>query len=151
MNKLIQTILLTAVVSTPLSLISLVTSAAAHHTSSHVSTVSVAITKTRKKRIKKAKKSITTGTRKQKPTKIDATSQPPEGIPSGANPVNPNKPAPTGTSRSTIKTEQTVIDGSSPNADKMIKVPATGTNMPGVPMPEITKPTLPNLPTKLPN
>ena len=50
MNKLIQTIALTAVVFSPLSLISLISSAAAHHTSSHVSTVANKISQTTKKK-----------------------------------------------------------------------------------------------------
>ena len=68
MIKIIQTIVLTAVVFSPLSLISLATSATAHHTSSHVSSVAVAATQTRKKAVKKGKKPATTGTSQQKTT-----------------------------------------------------------------------------------
>jgi hypothetical protein len=66
MNKLIQTIALSAVVFSPLTLISLATSAAAHHTSSHVSTVAVTTPNLRKVRIKNSKKAVTNVTHRQK-------------------------------------------------------------------------------------
>jgi hypothetical protein len=59
MNKLIQTIVLTAVVFSPLSLLSLVTSAAADHSHSHASTVSLAGKKKPKLKNKKRQKSTT--------------------------------------------------------------------------------------------
>ncbi len=92
MIKIIQTIVLTAVVFSPLSLISLVASATAHHTSSHVSSVAVATTQTRKKAVKKGKKPATTGINQPKTTP-DATTQSPETMPSsGSMPVKPNNP-----------------------------------------------------------
>lgn len=66
MNKLIQTIVLTAVAFSPLTLISLATSASAHHTSSHVSTLATNTSKIRKVQIKKDNKSLTNSTRKQR-------------------------------------------------------------------------------------
>ena len=53
MIKLIQTAVLTAVVFSPLSLVSLISSAAAHHSSSHVSTVATEISQTTKKKTTK--------------------------------------------------------------------------------------------------
>ena len=75
MIKIIQTIVLTAVVFSPLSLISLATSATAHHTSSHVSTLAVATTKTPKKGVKKGKKQTTSGTTQKKPRTAAKTQQ----------------------------------------------------------------------------
>jgi ABC-type transporter MlaC component len=72
MYKLIQTIALTAVIFSPLSLISLVTSANAHHTHSHVSTVAKNTIKTRQAPIKKNKKSAVNVARKQKSAVINA-------------------------------------------------------------------------------
>gem|GEM_PF-2765511 len=53
MIKLIQTAILTTVVFSPLTLVSLISSAAAHHTSTHVSTVATAISQTTKKKTTK--------------------------------------------------------------------------------------------------
>lgn len=72
MHKLIQTIVLTAFIFSPLSLISLVTSANAHHTPSHVSTVAKNTIKIRQAPIKKDKKSTMNVTRKQKLTTTSA-------------------------------------------------------------------------------
>jgi hypothetical protein len=72
MNKLIQAIVLTTVVVLPLSLISLVTSAAAHHTASHVSTVAMSNSKTNKMRAKGKKKPMTMGNRAKKPVATKA-------------------------------------------------------------------------------
>jgi hypothetical protein len=150
MNKLIYTIVLTAVVFSPLSLISLVTSAAAHHTSSHASTIALETTKARKKKIrtKQGVKSTTTGIRKQKPAATDATTQPPVGE---AMPDKSTKPT-TAAPESKIKTNGTGVDGSMPNPDKMIKVPGTGvpTLPSGASTPDVSKPSLPTVP-KLPN
>lgn len=68
MHKLIQPIVLTAVIFSPLSLISLVTSANAHHTPSHVSTLTKNTIKIRQIPIKKDKKSTINVARKQKLT-----------------------------------------------------------------------------------
>jgi hypothetical protein len=66
MHKLIQSIALTAIVFSPLTLISLTTSAFAHHTSSHVSTVATNTPKTSKAQMKKDKKSFINVPRKQR-------------------------------------------------------------------------------------
>jgi hypothetical protein len=58
MNKLVSTIVLTAVVLSPLSLISSITAAAAHHTRSHVSTVSTNLLKVRQIKMNPAKKQV---------------------------------------------------------------------------------------------
>lgn len=58
MNKLVSTIVLTAVVLSPLSLISSITSAAAHHTRSHVSTVSTNSLKVRQVKMNPAKQQV---------------------------------------------------------------------------------------------
>gem|GEM_PF-5562527 len=65
MRKLIQTITLGAVVLSPLSLITLATTASAHHTGSHVSTVSIATTQTKPKTKTKTTKKPTTGSMKK--------------------------------------------------------------------------------------
>lgn len=56
MRKLIQSIALSTVVFSPLALISFTTSAEAHHTRSHVSTVAVQTTNPRKVKISNSKK-----------------------------------------------------------------------------------------------
>ena len=92
MIKTIQTIALTAIVFSPLSLISLVTAATAHHSSSHVSNISIADTKTRKKGAKKVKPPAATGTSEQKPAP-DAMTQPPATMPGSESvPVKPTPP-----------------------------------------------------------
>jgi hypothetical protein len=86
MNKLIQTIVLTAVVFSPLSLLSLVTSAAADHSHSHASTVSLAGKKKPALRNKKGKKSNTTGVTNKKPAATDeapSSQSPATGAPTG--------------------------------------------------------------------
>ncbi len=67
MIKVIQTIALATMVFSPLSLISLISSATAHHTSSHVSTVSVTTTKASNKKIKKGAKPAATANNHQQP------------------------------------------------------------------------------------
>lgn len=141
MIKIIQTIFLTAVVFSPLSLMSLVTSATAHHNSSHVSTVAVTTTKTRKKRIKKGKKRTTSGTVQQKPTP-DATAQPPEAMPSSESlPVKPNKPDISNPDKMNPSGVITPKPGST-------GIPPAGSGVPNVPSVPATG--TPTIPTTLP-
>jgi hypothetical protein len=58
MNKLIQSIIISAVVIAPLSSLGLIADATMHHTESHVSTLSLETTRTRRKtkKVKKVKK-----------------------------------------------------------------------------------------------
>jgi hypothetical protein len=58
MNKSIQTIVVTALIFSPLSITSLATSAAAHHTSSHVSTVSTNFRQVNKVKTNSVKKQV---------------------------------------------------------------------------------------------
>ena len=141
MIKIIQTIVLTAVVFSPLSLISLVTSATAHHSSSHVSTVAVATTKTRKKRVKKGKKRATVGTTQRKPA-TEATTQPPDAMPSSESlPVKPTKP-----DASIDKMKPSGVVTPKPGN---IEMPPAGSGVPGTPtVPGSGAPTIPTtLPT----
>ncbi|WP_373544813.1 hypothetical protein [Chamaesiphon sp.] len=85
MNKLIQTIALTAVVFSPLSLISLISSATAHHTSSHVSTVATEISQTTKK---KSTKSQMSG--KKKPMSGMGNKKPATGAASDSGMTSPS-------------------------------------------------------------
>lgn len=147
MIKIIQTIVLTAVVFSPLSLISLVTSATAHHTSSHVSSVAVATTQTRKKGVKKGKRPATTGTNQQKPA-TDATTQPPAGMPSSepvpAKSTNPDlssdKMKPSGTI--SPKPGTTEIPPAGSGAPAGSGIPA-GSGVPTNPIPGSSTPTIP--------
>jgi hypothetical protein len=66
MNKLIQSIIISAVVLAPLSSLGLTATATSHHTSSHVSTVSLETTRTRRK-VKKVKKIRRTNLKAKKP------------------------------------------------------------------------------------
>jgi hypothetical protein len=138
MIKIIQTIVLTAVVFSPLSLISLVTSATAHHTSSHVSNVAVATTQTRKKGVKKAKKPATTGNSQKKPA-TDATTQPPEGMPSSESmPVKPTKPD----TSSSDKMKPSGVIAPKPSSTEM---PPAGAGVPSAPtVPGSSTPTIPS-------
>jgi hypothetical protein len=152
MHKLIQTIALGAVVLSPISIIGLATAAEAHHTGSHVSTVSIATTQTKPK-TKKGKKP-TTGTMK-KPG-AGATTTSPMGTP-GMDPSTKVKPAtPDATIPSTkINPNGAGVDGSTkPNT---IKVPTSDTTAPtgtpgsvANPAGSMSNPTTPNVPTGLP-
>ena len=95
MNKLIQTICLTMVVFSPLTLISLVTSASAHHTASHLSTVAMETSMGKKrKRVKRLRNSNTPkATRRMKPkAAAPATKVEPE---TGMSPSDSTPPATT--------------------------------------------------------
>jgi hypothetical protein len=144
MIKIIQTIFLTAVVFSPLSLIGLVTSATAHHSSSHVSTVATATTTTRKKRIKKGKKRTTSGTLQQKSTP-DATNQLPAAVPSSESvPVKPNKPDISNPDKMNPSGVITPKPGST-------EIPPAGSVVPNVPsVPSVPATGTPTVPTTLP-
>ena len=157
MNKLIQTIVLTAVVFSPLSLLSLITSAAAHHTPGHVSTVAIETTiaaKKNKNKVRTGKKPLTTGSTKKKPASTDATTQPETGMPSGVDSPMPTKPTTkpeTSEPRSKVKQIDPTIDGGMKKPGTDMKVPnslpgsvSTPTGVPSV------KPALPTLPTGAP-
>jgi hypothetical protein len=142
MIKIIQTIVLTAVVFSPLSLISLATSATAHHTSSHLSTVAAKTTQTRKKPVKKGKKPATTGTSQQKTTP-DMKTQPSEGMPSsGSAPVKPTNPD--------LSTDKTKPSGTIAPKPGTSDIPPAGSSLPTNPIPGSSTPTLPTTvpPTK---
>jgi hypothetical protein len=164
MNKLIQAIVLTAVVFSPLSLLSLITSATAHHSDSHVSTISMESSIARKKKknkLKAGKKPMTTGSTKKKPASADATTTPPEtGMPSGVDSPMPNKPTPKpdiSAPGAKVKPIDPTVDGSMTKPGTEMKIPTSGTpNVPTIPggstptgVPSV-KPTLPTLPTGLP-
>jgi hypothetical protein len=137
MSKIIQTIVLTAVVFSPLSLISLVTSATAHHTSSHVSTTAVAVNKTRKKAVKKR---TTSGTTQQKP-KPDATTQPPEAMP----PASDSMPAkPTQPDVSSDKMKPSGVITPKPGSTEIPPAGSASPNIPAVPGSNTPTPTLPS-------
>jgi hypothetical protein len=169
MNKLIQTIFLSAVICSPLSLLSLVESAAAHHTSSHVSTVATSIARRKTKRVRTgAKKRVRSGASKRtntsnqqkKPVEPAADTQPdmggvttPEPIPS--NPMG--KPATP--SNSKIKPIDPSIGNPTSNPGADIKLPNPGAGTPSVPVltpggipnpagdtPSIPRPNLPSIP-----
>jgi hypothetical protein len=163
MNKLIQTIVLTAVVFSPLNLISTIASATAHHNSSHVSTVAMETTKAKKKiKMKKGKKPMTTGSMKKKPAATDATmTQPATGMPPSGDSMKPTTKPDTVPSTK-VKPNDTGTDSSMVKPSSKIKAPTAGTSLPSIPtstptgvstpstVPNITKPSLPSLPTGLP-
>ena len=164
MNKLIQTLVLTAVVFSPLSLIASISAATAHHTASHVSTVALEGTKTPKAKMKKGKKSVTTGSSKKKPAATDATmTKPDASMPAGTDSqMKPTKPD-TGVPSSKVKPNGAVMDGSMAKPASTLKVPTSGTSLPSTPtsipsgvstptgIPSgMSKPSVPSLPTGLP-
>ena len=138
MIKTIQTIVLTAVVFSPLSLMSFVTSATAHHTSSHVSSVAVATTKAAKKKVKKVTKPMTNGSSQKKPA-TDAKTQPPEGMPSSESmPAKPTQPD----TSSSDKMKPTGVITPKPGSTEM---PPAGAGIPSTPtIPGSSTPTIPS-------
>jgi hypothetical protein len=101
MNKLIQSITISAVVIAPLSSLALIADATMHHTPSHVSTVSLETTRTRTKKKKirntaniKAKKQVIKPDRK-KAVSVKAKSSAPTMTPAPrefSQPKNPQAP-----------------------------------------------------------
>jgi hypothetical protein len=165
MNKLIQTLVLTAVVFSPLSLIASISGARAHHTAAHVSTVALEGTKTTKAKMKKkGKKSMTTSSSKKKPAATDATmTKPDTSMPAGTDSqMKPTKPD-TGVPSSKVKPNGAVMDGSMAKPASTLKVPTSGTSLPSTPTSipsgvstptgipsDMSKPSVPSLPTGLP-
>jgi hypothetical protein len=108
MNKLIQSIIISAVVIAPLSSLGLIADATTHHTNSHVSTVSVEATRTggKTKKVKKAPKKENTTTKKQV-TKQNAVS-------TGEKPSSPATMTPSPGESSQPKTPSTSSESSAP-------------------------------------
>jgi hypothetical protein len=159
MNKLIQTIALSAVIISPLSLISSIESAAAHHTPSHVSTTAVKMTQATKKKTKKApvkgsKKPMTNGTSNKKPADTDATT------PSGATPstgdsqMNPTtQPTtnPDAVPSSKGKPSNSGTDSELPKSGTNNTLPGTPASIPGsVPANGTSVPSVPSVPSGTP-
>ena len=136
MIKIIQTIALTAIVFSPLSLISLITSATAHHTSSHVSNISVATTTARKKKKSNRATPAPAGTNQRQPAP-DAITQPPATMPSV--PVNPTQP-----DASNDKMKRGTITPKPGSTE----IPPAGSAVPG--MPTVPGSGTPTIPTTLP-
>ena len=132
MNKLLQNIVVSAIVVSPLSLISAIEAASAHHTSSHASTISMTGTKKVTNPPKKSKKPITG-------QKINPQGTTPTTTPTG------------GTRPDSIKKGDAVDPMSTPGTDG--KIPTSGTNQPNVPpsIPGNAPGTpVPSLPTNVP-
>jgi hypothetical protein len=169
MNKIIQTIALTLVILSPLSAIGSIPPAAAHHTESHVNTVSIETNLSRRKKKTRvpATKPRRTGTVKKKTVTPAATKDPATGIPQPetnvppqripVKPANPNKTAPVSNSR--IKPIDPRVGNPTAKPGSNTKLPSTNSGVPSIPLPtpgEIPNPageapsiprtTIPNLP-----
>jgi hypothetical protein len=169
MNKTIQTIALTLVLLSPLSAIGSLSPAAAHHTESHVNTVSIETNLGRRK--KKTRVRVTTpkrtGTVKKKTVTPAATTDPATGVPEPETslppkriPVKPatsTKTAPVSNSR--IKPIDPRLGNPTAKPGTNTKLPSTNSGVPSIPLPtpgEIPNPageapsiprtTIPNLP-----
>jgi hypothetical protein len=169
MNKTIQTIALTLVVLSPLSSIGSIAPAAAHHTSSHLSTVSVEtnIGRRKKKTTAPSTKPKTTGAVKKKPATTNTTTAPETGIPQTGtvtpptrvpvNPANSTTKAPVSNSR--IKPIDPRIGNPTAKPGTKTQLPNTDSGIPSIPLatpgdipnpagdaPSIPRPNIPNLP-----
>jgi hypothetical protein len=172
MNKIIQTIALTLAIVSPLSAIGSIAPAAAHHTDSHVSTVSIEANLSRRKKKTRvpATKPKSTGVVKKKTVTPNATTNPATGIPQPetnlppkkipvkpANPTNPAKTAPVSNSR--IKPIDPRVGNPTAKPGSNTKLPSTDTGVPSIPLPtpgdvpnpagdapSIPRTTIPNLP-----
>jgi hypothetical protein len=117
MNKLIQSIIISAVVIAPLSSLSLMAEATTHHTQSHVSTMSLETTRTRRKtkKVKKFRKQANIKAKKQvtKRYKKKAVSTKETMTPS-SKPENPTIPQ-TIPVPPTLPTPSTSPESSAPN------------------------------------
>jgi hypothetical protein len=169
MNKIIQTIALTLVILSPLTTIGSSEPAAAHHTESHVNTVSIEANLGRRK--KKTRVRVTkpnrTGTVKKKTVTPDATTVPATGIPQPetnippqrlpAKPANPTKTPPVSNSR--IKPIDPRVGNPTAKPGSNTKLPSTDSGIPSIPLPtpgdvpnpagdapSIPRTTIPNLP-----
>jgi hypothetical protein len=168
MNKLIQTIALTLVVFSPVSLITLITSAAAHHTPSHVSNLAIQTNVARKKKKVRTprvtgKKISPTGAMKKKPAATGATAPQPEtGIPANGStspvklPTKPINSLPT----SKVKPIDPTMGNPTAKPGSTTKLPDASPTTPSIPLatpgsvpnpaginPSLPRPNLPNLPT----
>lgn len=171
MNKLIQTIALTLVVFSPVSLITLITSAAAHHTPSHVSNLAVQTNINRKKKKVRTprvtgKKIVPSGAMKKKPAATDATAPQPNGMPANgsAPPAKlptklPNKPT-NSSPTSKVKPIDPTMGNPTAKPGSTTKLPDVSPGTPSIPLatpgsvpnpaginPSLPRPNLPNLPT----
>jgi hypothetical protein len=149
MNKLIQNIAVTAIVFSPLSLISLIEAAAAHHTPGHVSTVSMTGTKKKAKTIKSVKKGKKPVTSQK--TAPEDTTAPGATTPTGE--MSPSSIKQGGSVESPISKPGT--DGKIPTTGSMepkvpVSIPGGGsapTGTPGTSVPSVpTVPTVPAVP-----
>jgi hypothetical protein len=175
MNKIIQTIALTLVILSPLSAIGslakpslwLIAPAAAHHTESHVNTVSIETNLSRRK--KKTRVRVTTpkrtGSVKKKTVTPAATTDPATGIPQPetslppqripVKPATPTKNPPVSNSR--IKPIDPRLGNPTAKPGSNTKLPSSNSGVPSIPLPtpgEIPNPAgeAPSIPrTNIPN
>ncbi len=105
MNKLIQSIIISAVVIAPLSSLALIADATVHHTPSHVSTVSVETTRTRRKtkKVKKIRNQANIKAKKQATKRYKKNP-----VSSEKKPSNPDSMTPTPGKSSQPETPQTI-------------------------------------------
>jgi hypothetical protein len=169
MNKTIQTIALTLVILSPLSTIGSSIPAVAHHTESHVSTVSIETNLNRRKKKTRvpATKPKPTGAVKKKTVTPNATKDPATGISQPENnlppkripvkPATPTKTAPVSNSR--IKPIDPRVGNPTAKPGSNTKLPSTDSGVPSIPLPtpgdipnpageapSIPRTTIPNLP-----
>jgi hypothetical protein len=111
MNKLIQSIIISAVVIAPLSSLGLIADATTHHTPSHVSTVSVETTPTSRK-TKKVKKIQKKASIKAKKQVIKHSNQ--KAVSTGEKPSSPATMTPSPGESSKPKTPSTSPESSAP-------------------------------------
>jgi hypothetical protein len=169
MNKIIQTIALTLIILSPLSTIGSIAPAAAHHTESHVTTVSIETNLSRRKKKARVratkpnstgavkKKTVTPGKTTDPATEIPQTETniPPKRVP--VKPANPTKTAPVSNSR--IKPIDPRVGNPTAKPGTNTKLPSTDSGIPSIPLPNpgdvpnpagdapsIPKTTIPNLP-----
>jgi hypothetical protein len=169
MNKTIQTIALTLVLLSPFSTIGSIFPAAAHHTESHVNTVSIETNLGRRKkktrvpatkpnRTSPVKKKTATPDATTDPATVapqPATSIPPQRIP--VKPANPTKTPPVSNSR--IKPIDPRLGNPTAKPGSNTKLPSTDSGVPSIPLPtpgdvpnpagdapSIPRTTIPNLP-----
>ncbi len=169
MNKTIQTIALTLVLLSPLSTIGSISPVSAHHTESHVSTVSIETNLSRRKKKTRvpAVKPNRTGTVKKKTVTPAATTDPATGVshpetsvPPQRIPVKPATPAKTApVSNSRIKPIDPRLGNPTAKPGSNTKLPSTNSGVPSIPLPtpgdipnpageapSIPRTTIPNLP-----
>ena len=170
MNKLIQTISLTMVVFSPLTLITLPPSAIAHHTASHLSTVAIETSIPKKqRRVKRLRKSTAPkATRMMKPkATAPATMQPGTGMSSSestppAKTTTPVRPAATPAQlspSSKVKKIDPMLTNPSLKKGGVTQLPPANGGVPNIPLdlpgsvpnpagntPSIPRPNIPNVP-----